>query len=42
MMNLICKIIGHDWSMYRGYHGHPHHTAICKRCKAKPKGVSDD
>lgn len=33
---LKCRFGFHEWTMTRGY-DEPHHTAVCKRCGAKPK-----
>lgn len=36
-MNLILKLkqllCFHEWSLYQGYEGKPHHTAHCINCK---------
>lgn len=36
---IVCKIIGHKWSMYAGYEQiRVHPSAVCERCKAKYNG----
>jgi len=40
---LRCFFGFHDWSMYRGYNGAPHHSAHCQRegCEAKPYALNE-
>lgn len=39
-MKILCKLLGHNWDMYRGFEEiKPHGRAICQRCGVKYKDI---
>lgn len=38
----VCWLVGHKWSMTRGFRGAAHHTAHCRRCDIRAIDIYPD